>query len=120
MDYFTDDGDTIASIRQAAHISQGDAYLRHWEVWVDMQTGVGLDGGVFGSDPQALLEWSDDYGHTFSTSMLASIGKIGETRVRARWLRLGKARDRVYRLSITHPVRRVLIGGGLRADQAVA
>ena len=42
LDYFTDDGDTISSIRQAAHISQGDAYLRHWEVWVDMQTGVGL------------------------------------------------------------------------------
>lgn len=120
LDYYTDDGDPILSLRQAPHVSQGDAWIRHWEVWIDMETGIGLDGGVFGSDPKLLLAWSDDYGHTFATSMQASIGKIGERRVRARFLRLGMARDRVYRLTITDPVKRVFIGGALRADQAAA
>lgn len=120
LDYYTDDGDAIQALRQAPHIAQGDAYVRHWEVWIDMQTGVGLDGGVFGSDPQAMLAWSNDHGHSFTDAMLYKIGRIGEYMVRARFQRLGMARDRVYRLTITDPVKRVLIAGGLRADQAAA
>lgn len=120
LDYYTDDGDTIASVRQAKHLSAINAYVRYWELWVDMETGVGLDGGVFGSDPTMLLSWSDDNGHTFANSMNSKMGKIGEYAWRARFLRLGKARDRVYRLTITDPVKRVLIGGGMRADAAAA
>ena len=41
---------------------------------IDMQTGVGLNTGQ-GSDPQVMLRWSDDGGHTWSNEHWMSIGK---------------------------------------------
>jgi hypothetical protein len=63
-----------------------------------------------GVDPQAMLEWSDDGGHTWSNEHWASIGKMGEYRKRVKWRRLGRSRDRVFRLTITDPVKVVIIG----------
>jgi hypothetical protein len=82
-----------------------------------MQTGVGLNadiavnGGItatVGKDPQILLEWSDDGGDTFPYSRLVPIGKLGERNLRAIARRLGKSRDRVFRITITDPVKRRL------------
>jgi hypothetical protein len=74
-----------------------------------MQTGVGLASGQ-GSDPKAMLQWSDDGGHTWSNEQWASIGKIGERLARVRWRRLGRSRDRVFKVTITDPVRVVILG----------
>lgn len=110
LDVYTDNGDILPSIRQCPHIATGNAYEFFWKLWIDMQTGVGLVAGQ-GSDPVMMLEWSDDGGATFPNAMTAKIGKIGETKARANFRRLGKSRDRVWRLSITDPVKRILIGG---------
>jgi hypothetical protein len=120
LDYYTDDGDYITSLRQTPHTSEMNAIMRFWEVWIDVENGVGLDGGVFGSDPQALLQWSDDYGHTFVDGRFGSLGKIGERKTRLRWTRLGSGRDRVWRITITDPVKRIIIAAGMRADVAAA
>lgn len=82
---------------------------------VDLETGVGLNLGQ-GSDPQVMLRWSDDGGHTWSNEHWVSIGKIGEFYRRAIWRRLGmtmKLRDRVYELSGTDPVKIAIIGAEL-------
>jgi hypothetical protein len=120
LDYYKDDTDDIESIRQAPHINLGNSFLRFWELWIDMETGVGLDGSGFGSDPQMLLSYSDDGGSSFSNARVGSLGKIGKRQTRMRWMRLGKARDRVWRIAITDPVKRVVIGGGIRTDEAAA
>jgi hypothetical protein len=79
------------------------------------ETGVGLNIGQ-GFDPQVMLRWSDDGGHTWSNEHWASIGKIGEHGFRAIWRRLGmtqKLRDRVYEVSGTDPVKIDIVGAEL-------
>ena len=69
-----------------------------------------------GYDPQAMLRWSDDGGHTFSNEHWSSMGKIGAYYQRVFWRRLGmtlKLRDRVYEVSGTDPVKIALMGAEL-------
>ena len=71
---------------------------------------------VQGSDPQVMLRWSDDGGHTWSSEHWRSMGKIGETGRRVLWRRLGmtmKLRDRVYEVSGTDPVKIAIVGAEL-------
>jgi hypothetical protein len=71
---------------------------------------------VQGANPQAMLRWSDDGGHTWSNEHWTSIGKIGAYGQRAIWRRLGmtlKLRDRVYEVSGTDPVKLDIIGAEL-------
>jgi hypothetical protein len=79
------------------------------------ESGVGLNDGQ-GSDPQVMLRWSDDGGHTWSSEHWAQMGKIGEYGFRAFWRRLGmtlKLRDRVYEVSGTDPIKLVITGANL-------
>ena len=82
---------------------------------LDCETGVGLITGQ-GSDPQVMLRWSDDGGHTWSNEHWKSMGRIGQFGKRTIWRRLGatmKIRDRVYELSGTDPVRIYIMGAEL-------
>jgi hypothetical protein len=85
---------------------------------LDCESGVGLDGGdtVQGSDPQVMLRWSDDGGHTWSSEHWRSMGKLGENGRRVLWRRLGmtmRLRDRVYEVSGTDPVKIAIMGAEL-------
>lgn len=85
---------------------------------LDCETGTGLENGQ-GSNPQIMLRWSDDAGHTWSNEHLASMGKIGEYFKRVFWRRLGmtlKLRDRVYEVSGTDPVKVAIVGAELLLD----
>jgi hypothetical protein len=69
-----------------------------------------------GYDPQVMLRWSDDGGHTWSNEHWKSMGKIGNYGTRTIWRRLGmtvKLRDRVYEVSGTDPVKLAIIGAEL-------
>jgi hypothetical protein len=69
-----------------------------------------------GADPQVMLRWSDDGGHTWSNEHWASMGKIGQYYKRVIWRRLGmtvKLRDRVYEASGTDPVKIAIMGAEL-------
>lgn len=110
----------IARIRTAPHLTKGLKFVRHNSFELDLETGVGLSGTSQGSDPQAMLRWSDDGGHTWSNEYWVAIGKIGKYRTRAKWNRLGSARDRVYEIRITDPVKVVLIGAEIEVEEGVA
>jgi hypothetical protein len=108
------------------------------------ETGVGLEGFLFdavllvedgvellveagiplligqnveeGADPQIMLRWSDDGGHTWSNEHWRSMGPIGRSSTRVIWRRLGmtnKLRDRVYEISGTAPVKVAIMGAEL-------
>ena len=82
---------------------------------LECQTGVGISDGV-GADPQAVLRWSDDGGHTWSNEHWSAMGKIGATYNRVLWRRLGmtlKLRDRVYEVSGSDPVPIYITGAEL-------
>jgi hypothetical protein len=71
---------------------------------------------VEGANPEVMLRWSDDGGHTWSNEHWASMGRIGQYGRRVFWRRLGmtlKLRDRVYEVSGTDPVKVVIIGAEL-------
>jgi hypothetical protein len=79
---------------------------------LDCESGTGLVTGQ-GSDPEIMLRWSDDGGHTWSNEYLSKMGKIGEYYRRVFWRRLGmtlKLRDRVYEVSMTDPVKTAIMG----------
>ena len=85
---------------------------------LNLETGVGLNSGQ-GSDPQVMLRWSDDSGHTWSREHWTTIGKIGEFGKRAIWRRLGmtqKLRQRIYEVSGTDPVKISIVGAELLVD----
>lgn len=82
---------------------------------IDMQAGVGLNTGQ-GSDPQVVLRWSDDGGHTWSNEHSRAMGALGQHGTRVIWRRLGttlKLRDRVYEVSGTDPVKVAIMGAEL-------
>jgi len=69
-----------------------------------------------GANPQVMLRWSDDGGHTWSSEHWKSMGKIGRYGFRTIWRRLGmtmKIRDRVYEVSGTDPVKIAVMGAEL-------
>ena len=82
---------------------------------LDCETGVGINIGQ-GSDPEVMLRWSDDGGHTWSNEHWSKMGQIGQYGRRVFWRRLGmtmKLRDRVYEVSGTDPVKIVIVGAEL-------
>jgi len=82
---------------------------------LDCESGVGLVTGQ-GSNPQVMLRWSDDGGHTWSNEHWKSMGQIGQYGKRVIWRRLGmttKIRDRVYEVSGTDPVKIAIMGAEL-------
>ena len=69
-----------------------------------------------GADPQVMLRWSDDGGHTWSNEHWRSMGRLGNYGYRTIWRRLGmteKIRDRVYEVSGTDPVKIAIMGAEL-------
>lgn len=113
---------TTPIIRQriSPHVSNDMNEVFYSRFQLDMETGVGVDGGTQGTNPQAMLSWSDDGGHSWSNEHWASIGAIGSYKYRAIWRRLGKSRNRVFKLSISDPVKTALIGASIDVMPGVA
>ena len=61
------------------------------------------------SDPQALLAWSDDGGHTWSNEYQASLGMAGQYGKRLVWRRLGRSRNKIFRLAMPGDHKKILI-----------
>jgi hypothetical protein len=68
------------------------------------------------TNPQAMLRWSSDGGSTWSREYWIPIGQQGKFKNRAIWRRLGSARDRIYEVVITDPVKAVIVSANLKAS----
>lgn len=76
---------------------------------MDIEAGVGIATGQ-GSDPQWMMRLSKDGGRTYtSLQKWRSAGAIGQNRTRLRWLKLGQARERVFEMTTSDPVKRTII-----------
>jgi hypothetical protein len=118
LDVYADNGDIQKWLRSWRALPTGQNNLKrtaHHSLQLDCETGVGLNTGQ-GSDPEVMLRWSDDGGHTWSNEHWSKIGKIGAYGHRTFWRRLGmtlKLRDRVYELSGTDPNKIAIMGAEL-------
>lgn len=106
-DVFTSDGEMIEREFVSRHQSTGD-YLHMPEMWLEMESGVGLQTGQ-GSDPQIMLQISKDGGKTYGNELWRSFGAVGKYLTRARWTNLGRARDWIFKFRVTDPVKTVFV-----------
>jgi len=68
------------------------------------------------TNPQAMLRWSNDGGSTWSREYWIPIGQQGKYKNRAIWRRLGTARDRIYEVVMTDPVKAVIVSANLKSS----
>lgn len=107
---YTDVGGSILRrVRRCPHLSAEHKQVFYDYFEVECQRGIGLTTGQ-GSDPQLMLNVSDDGGQTWTddgSESLGSnpIGATGEYSTRVRWDRLGMGRDRVFEVAVTDPVK---------------
>lgn len=118
LEDYTDNGEIQKWLRSWRALGTGENNLKRsaqHTLQIDCESGVGTNTGQ-GSDPQIMLRWSDDGGHTWSNERWVSMGKVGEYFARAIFRRLGmtlKLRDRVYEISGTDPVKVAIMGAEL-------
>ena len=99
--------------RTSAHIISDYKRIRHKEVVLNFQTGVGLENG---DDPLIYLTYSDDGGHSYITPREASLGVIDQRKNRVMFSRLGQSRDRAYKVFGSAPVKTVFISGFIELE----
>lgn len=89
-------------LRKWRALDQGSpAAKRFAALWIDMQTGSNVPEGT---NPQIVLRWSDDGGHTWSDERIEAVGPLGVTALTVKFNRLGATRrfggsDRIFELS---------------------
>jgi hypothetical protein len=109
MTLYDDAGSPRVWERRSPHLGNDDnSWIFGASFELLMETGVGLITGQ-GSDPQVLLSWSNDQGKTFGNELTRSFGLQGEEGVRVIWERMGRFRDRVWRVRGSEPVKTTLI-----------
>ena len=111
--YGTPESSQVADVGVYDSISLDDAIA----LTAESQAQTLEEAGV---DPQAMLQWSDDGGHTWSNEHWTSIGRLGERKTRVRWRRLGRSRDRVFKLTISDPVKVAILGASVEVTPGVA
>lgn len=104
LDYYDDNGDPQVWRRITPHYHQEKTLITHAQLELDMEVGQGLQTGQ-GSDPKIMMRYSDDGGHTWSSELWRSLGKVGQYLTRVKWNKLGRSRDRVYEISGSDPVK---------------
>ena len=112
---YTDNGATIVREITSKHLTNNYERLAVQELFVDFAPGVGLITGQ-GSNPQVMLQWSKDGGHTYGNEVWTTLGAIGAYSNRAAWRMLGLARNWVFRLRVTDPVKVVIVNAAMKAS----
>tara|TARA_R110000772_G_scaffold90767_1_gene187034 strand:- start:76 stop:1395 length:1320 start_codon:yes stop_codon:yes gene_type:complete len=115
LDTFTDDSTKFAKEGISQSVATDDQSLgRHNFFRLDVESGVGSDTDAF-----IQLSWADEDGTKFNNPKARSLGKIGETKKRAFWRRLGVSRSRAYKFRCTEDVKLVIKSAYLDAQPGI-
>jgi len=113
---YTDNGATIAREVVTRHLLSAFNRIRVSMLYLDMETGVGLQSGQ-GSNPQIMLQYSKDNGRTWSAERWTTLGLVGQYLTRVIWRRFGSTRDATWRIRMTDPVKFVITEGAIKVRQ---
>lgn len=113
---YTDNGDPIRRLRAAQEIDSEGQLVFYEELIVDMEAGVGLATGQ-GSDPLLMMRYSNDSGRTWSNEKTRTIGAAGRYGTRVKFGPTGAGRNRVWEVSMTDPVKFVIVDAFARASK---
>ncbi len=103
---YSEAGNPIYRERTLPSITNDLHYMTCRSIQVDIESGVGIASGQ-GSDPQVMLQASKD--GIWGNELWRSAGKIGQRNARVRWNRNDIARNWIFRLSMTDPVKWALL-----------
>lgn len=109
----------IRMLRQGPYITDPEEhfFIFHSRTEVLIQAGVGnADQPV----PALVLQWSDDYGNSWSSGLSLAMGAATAYLTRLFVNRLGRSRDRVYRVYTDDPVIVALVDGILFAEKGTS
>jgi hypothetical protein len=111
---YTDNGSPIARVRSFAHSTDDNSdRIRYREFIANMEVG----NGTGTNDPvPVFLRWSDTRGKSWGNAISGSLGLEGEYLTSIQFQRLGMARDRVFELSWSAPVKTALLGAWVQAE----
>lgn len=117
LDTYMDGTNLIRRVNAFPAITDTERHrrMKHRNMEIEIEYGAGLTTGQ-GSNPQIMMDYSDNGGHTFKNERWRSAGKIGEFEPLIRkveWLRLGNPVVRNYRIAVTDPIKWIINGAYL-------
>lgn len=110
FDTFTDDSEVIQRVRTTRTVSSKDLGAPGRELFMSNLNLV-IEAGVslVSSQANLIMEYSDDNGRTWSSERWHSIGDLGDFTYLIEWSNLGSFRKRMFRFTMTDPVKWVLV-----------
>jgi hypothetical protein len=115
LDVFTDNTNVIKRVRSTRHLANDRKRLFFNEIEFDIERGTGLQTGQ-GSEPKIMMQLSNDGGASFGNEIWLNTGAVGKRLTRARKSRLGMARDRVFKITCSDPVKWIFTGARLSVE----
>lgn len=116
-----DNGVRITKQRACPYISDELKNLLISRLQLDIETGsTGIASESGQPEPVVMLDWSDDGGHTWSNIYTVGLGFIGEFRKRVIWRRLGRTRQRIFRVTITDDIKVALIDAFIEIGEGIS
>ena len=113
---YTDNGAPIVREIVTRHINNGFNRIRVSSLYLDMETGIGLQNAQ-GSAPRIMLQYSKDNGRTWSAERWVTMGSVGQYLTRVVWRRFGSSRDCTWRFRMSDPVKFVIAEGAMKVRQ---
>lgn len=105
---YTENGVRIRRKRRITIFKDNMSYKSVNDLWIIFNLGSALIQGQ-GSEPEAMLRLSHDGGRNFDTELTAPVGVVGQYYDTARFSMLGTARKWCAELSVTDPIRWVVL-----------
>lgn len=102
-----DNGREIVRERAAPYLDGELKNVFFHRLTLDIRVGLGGDG--FARVPVVMLTYSDDGGRSWSNERTSSLGAIGQRLARVFWNRLGRSRQRIFRVRISDVVPQIAI-----------
>jgi hypothetical protein len=117
LDLYLDNGDPIVRVRSFPHVTKENDRVIHKNLILAMEVGDEMDTST---DDQfkVSLRWSDNAGRSYGEAVEQSLGATGEYLTSVQYNRLGLARDRVYEVSWSAPMKTALQGAYLEVIKA--
>ncbi len=113
------DGDPITRTRSFPHVTNENDRLVHKNFLLAMEVGNKMSA-VTNDNDQVSLRWSDNAGRSYGEAVLQSLGETGGYLASIQWNRLGLARDRVYEVSWSAPVKTSIQGAYLEVVKSAS
>lgn len=96
-------GDILSREATTGVVQNERRWMFHDILELDLEVGLGIESGQ-GSDPEIMLDLSNDGGRTFIAKSNRKLGTAGQFSKNVKWQPLGRSKERVYRFRVTDPV----------------